>query len=85
MFEEGQMYTIRYQSQSGNYRWYEYIVTMKYIGEDQFGNLLFSLRPLAGTQSMRPEKITDVMKVDDTVPPKFPRRIGEVKKDSVSS
>jgi hypothetical protein len=50
--KKNHVYRLEYKIQSGNYSWYRYTSIMTFLGFDN-GNLLFNLRPLAGTQSLR--------------------------------
>jgi hypothetical protein len=76
-WQVGADYRIRYMMQSGNYRWYEWEVTMKFIG---YGHdktsLLFSLRPLAGTQDMTADQVIWIDEMPKNTPPVMPKRIG---------
>jgi hypothetical protein len=73
--EPGIMYRIVYKQQLGNYQWYEHEMFAQYIGKGDNDKLLFSLRPLAGTQNFNPANIIGIYEMPRTTQPKLPRRI----------
>jgi len=80
VWEESAMYRIHFASQSGNGRWYCKLVTMQYLGSNRDGSLGFSLRPIAGTQSLDPKFILKVEKMRKGTDPRTPHSIGEIRK-----
>lgn len=65
--KEHHTYRLVYKLQGGNYRWSKYEATMTYLGMDRFHDeLLFSLRPHAGTQSLRRDAILEAHDLGET-------------------
>lgn len=53
--QEGKTYAVRYKQQSGNYKWYEWVMTATYLGHHRSGDEIitaWNLRPLAGTTEL---------------------------------
>jgi hypothetical protein len=73
---EGVMYRVLYKSQSGNYRWYKYEMFASFVGADSYGNLLWSLRPEAGTQQMVREQLLEAYEMPRTTAARMPKRLG---------
>jgi hypothetical protein len=78
---EGVLYRVRYRRQSGNYRWAEYEFQGKFLGFDSDGlELSFSLRPEAGTSSIKASDILEMWEMSQVAKPKLPVRIGGLDK-----
>jgi len=49
---QGAMYEVHWKSQGGNYQWSEKAAVWKFVDWDRDGNLIWSGRPVCGTQDM---------------------------------
>jgi hypothetical protein len=70
-------YTVRYKQQSGNYQWYEWEMTAVYLCDSAMGEHMFSLRPKAGTGSIRIGDVLSAVPADRSRIA-LPTRVGKV-------
>jgi hypothetical protein len=76
--EEGILYRLVYKFQAGNYQWYKKEMWARYMGENEAQSVYeFSLRPLAGTQSMPKDWLLEAWEMPRTSTPKLPVSLGK--------
>jgi len=73
----GKTYKVTYKQQSGNHRWYKWEMTATVLGNSR-GEILFNLRPLAGTTRIPGENILAFREAgyhEHVMPKRFPGAI----------
>jgi len=83
--QPGTMYEVFWRQQSGNGRWYAKSAVWKFIEyvTNEYGDqLIWSGRPVCGTQDMDASSFIDAHPRLDTATPTVPRSRGELKKPS---
>jgi hypothetical protein len=75
--EEGILYRVLYKSQSRNDRWYKKEMWAVFLGEEDT-TLLFSLRPLAGTQELDKDNLLEAYEMPHSSTPKKSVTLGRL-------
>jgi len=73
---EGKKYKVMWKQQGGNYRWSKFVAQWVFIGEGNLGELLWSGRPVCGTQPMQVANFIDANEIDKNEKSTLPRRVG---------
>ena len=73
------MYQVHWKQQGGNYQWSEKAAVWKFIDFDRYGNLIWSGRPVCGTQDMDADQFLMAIPKPLHMPTQ-PWRVGALKK-----
>lgn len=77
---EGRKYSVRWKQQSGNYRWYIKEAVWTFVGPAyQWTQLVWSGRPVCGTQDMNTGYFLDATEVGEDIKCTLPRSLGPYK------
>jgi len=77
---QGMMYEVHWRTQGGNYQWSEKAATWKFIDFDRDGNLIWSGRPVCGTQDMDLDSFMSAIPQPANAKPTQPKRVGPLPK-----
>jgi hypothetical protein len=76
--ETGTKYRVKYKRQGGNYQWSVYEFIGSYLGDKKHtGELMFDLRPSAGTSSIEPDQILEFWEMPYSTEHRIPIRRGK--------